>query len=494
VAEGVDLELNRYSVWLAIYLIALQFFNLFNSQFLLPVYHLQDRWRIYRSLNNFIRGVHGPLIFVRDGEIISHLGERERAGPGVVLINSNSAVVVGNQIYGPGIAFTGGRRIGMVMDLRKQIRTQKGVRAVTRDGIEIETDLSIQFSISAPPEIVYICVKKPGTMKEHIRVLDVDGDGKILNIQEPNFHPEELHEIYTTLQRENIGDKEGIPYYEERSSLQSRFDAQRVRTAFTNQLRRPDSGERVDWRDLPLALAIEEFRNLIVRFPFDDLYIRPDVGSDPWDQVSAASKTGSMPATAINKKPPTYEERLRRFPLATIRREYSNRVRATGYVAYALVERKDGGSVEEGQSLKDAETRINDPILLAGHPMMQIYQRPLRQSRITVSKVSFGEVIPASPEVRNQKIQNLIARWNADAFRTEVGFEEQAAMIRSRAKAQVQQDTVYALRDLLRKSDTAQTAVILRIFQALEAATSSTDNAEMARMMQMLRDLREWFR
>ena len=42
----------------------------------------------------------------------------------------------------------------------------------------------------------------------------------------------------------------------------------------------------------------------------------------------------------------------------------------------------------------------------------------------------------------------------------------------------MQQDTVYALRDLLRTSDTAKAAVILRIFQALEAATVETDNTD----------------
>ena len=135
-----------------LYFIVLQIFSFFNSQFLLPVYSWQERTQIFQSFRNFIRGMHGPLMFVRDGEVISHIGEREKRGPGVVLINSNSAVVVGNQVHGPGIVFTSGRRIGMVMDLRKQVRTINDVRAVTRDGIEVTTDISVQFSISAPPQ------------------------------------------------------------------------------------------------------------------------------------------------------------------------------------------------------------------------------------------------------------------------------------------------------------------------------------------------------
>jgi hypothetical protein len=102
-------------------------------------------------------------------------------------------------------------------------------------------------------------------------------------------------------------------------------------------------------------------------------------------------------------------------------------------------------------------------------------------------------VIPTDEEVQVQTIQNLIARWKSEAFKTEVSFEEQASLIRSRAKTQVQQDTVYALAEFLNSKDQMKTAIILRIFQALEAATAGTSNPEMVSMVNMLSTLRKWF-
>jgi hypothetical protein len=491
-ANLIDLQpLPEYLLHLVvaslIFIVVLLISNLFNSQYLLPVYSAAERMGAVRSFFTFVFGSHGPLINVRDGEIISHLGEKEKVGPGVVLINSNNAIVVGGRVNGPGIAFTHSRAIGMLMDLRKQVRLAEGVKAVTRDGIEIETDISVKFSITAPPEDIYICLENKGRRADDIRMLELDARNDLIeNIAQRDFLPEERQEMFRMIQAMRDGQDHAVPFAEIEKFHAGNYVQERVQTCYNNQPRRPDSGEKVDWRDLPLETAVEEFRNMIVRYPFDDLFVPTDVSGGKrdafFDETDPSEFTSSTIIASL-----TYVDRRRLFPLEILRKEYEDRVRMTGFVSYVLVERSDGRTVQVGDRLSDLEIVTHPPVML-------VYPRQLRRCEITITQSTFGEIRPTSLEVRNQKVQNLIARWNSDAFRTEVGFEEQAAMIRSRAKAQVQQDTVYALRDLLRTSDTAKTAVILRVFQALEAATVESDNSEMVKMVQMLRDLREWFK
>jgi len=395
--------------------------------------------------------------------------------------------VVGGRVHGPGLVFTSGARLGKVMDLRKQVRTSRDVRAVTRDGIEVTTDITIQFSLSDPPEVIYVCLEPPGRHKENVRVLDLDErKDVIVDIVRRDFFPDELNEIYRTLQRLEAGLIDDIPFVDMEQYSAGMFLEERVQECFTNQPRRPDTGEKINWHELPADIAEEEFRNTIVRFPFDDLFVPTEQAPESEETIVTETEGGELTAstriTAID-----YLKLRRTYPLETIRREFSERVRDSGFLAYIFVQKGDGKPIAEGE-------RLSDPDMLVSQPVLLQYPRPLRRSQITVSSVSFGEIVPTNPEVRRQTIQNLIARWNSDAFRTEVGFDEQAAMIRSRAKAQVQQDTVYALRDVLRNSGKAKTALILRIFQALEAATAGSDNKEMVAMVKMLGDLREWFK
>jgi hypothetical protein len=283
-----------------------------------------------------------------------------------------------------------------------------------------------------------------------------------------------------------MGDYSDIPFVDLEQYGASLYIPERVQMSFMNQPRRPIDGERIDWRDLPMNIAVEEFRNTIVRYPFDDLFVpaqsfvvnEPLVGSATTD----TNLTGSTRISGLEEF-----EAQNLHPLGVIRREYGRRVRNSGFLAYIFVARKDRKKIEVGNRISDLEMVTYPPVLLQ-------YPRPLRRSVVTVASVEFGEIVPTSEEVRKQTIQNLVARWNSEAFRTEVGYEEQASLIRSRAKAQVQQDTVYALRDILRNSDKAKTALILRIFQALEAATASSDNKEMVSMVKMLGDLRDWFK
>ena len=434
------------------------------------VLRFSERRQIYQNFRQFSRGKSGPLIFVRDGQEISHYGEREKEGPGVVMVNSNSAIVLGNKVVGPGMKFTEGKKIKTLFDLRRQFRTQEKVTAITRDGIEIETDIFVRFSISGMPHTIYVT-----EINNQFKTVEFDETAQKVTGFSNRFLTEEretnFKKVIQDLKKGEDPDKRLLdPFnYPEKGY---RFNLNRVQTVFDNQPWDPETGKQIDWRELPLAVAIEEFRNTIVRYPFDELFIK----QDPQSQQMASA--GGI------------------FPLSKIRDDFDRRMRESGMVAFYYVQGKKKQPVRIGDNILDP-TRFEKVKFSKGEKdyflVKILSQQPLARSAITVSGAWFGEVIPTDEEVQIQTIQNLIARWKSEAFKTEVSFEEQASLIRSRAKAQVQQDTVYALAEFLNSKDQMKTAIILRIFQALEAATAGTSNPEMVSMVNMLSTLRKWF-
>ena len=438
-----------------IYMVSLYFFAFFNAQFLLPINNWGERFQIYEHFMQFLRGNYGPLIFVRDGQEISHYGEREKPGPGVVLVNSNSAVVVGSRVQNQGVVFTGNSRIKTLFDLRKQVRSQENVTAITRDGIEIETDIFVQFSISGPPHEIFVT-----EINHKIQTVEFDFSDVVTDLSSDVLDEEEqlaIKKIFPDLFQGNF---QQIPLANLQQYALTRFNPQRIQTVFDNQPRDPQSGKKIDWRDLPLAIAMEEFRNTIVRYPFDELFIMQD--------SQASRRPGQIP----------------QYPLAILRRDFSKRMQESGKVTFYYVRSKKNRPVEIGDHRSS----------LYFYPAVDLpSSHPLGRSGISVTAAGFGEISPTNEEVKIQTIQNLIARWKSEAFKTEVGFDEQAALIRSRAKTQVQQDTVYALAEFLQEKDQMKTAIILRIFQALEAATADSSNPELISMVNMLSNLRRWF-
>ncbi len=160
----------------------------FYSQFILPTHSLEERFKIASRLKLHAAGGHGPAIFVKNGRKVERLGESEIIGPGVVWIDTASAVVTRTfatfkQVLGPGVHFIeANEKIGSIIGLHVQTQTigptgldapyEKlkdnatederrqheemltrcmAVRAMTRDGIEVIPTISVSFKIDAKP-------------------------------------------------------------------------------------------------------------------------------------------------------------------------------------------------------------------------------------------------------------------------------------------------------------------------------------------------------
>ncbi|MBE7432501.1 MAG: hypothetical protein HS100_01155 [Anaerolineales bacterium] len=161
----------------------------FFSQFVLPVQTPKDRQEIYARVSAF-DGKRGPTLFVKNGRLITHAGETKKQGPGVIVLDTASAVVLQTETEiigaaGPGIRFTRGKEritreegvdlraqwqfIGPlasdqpflnpvpISDPKKynelQARRQQ-TAGLTRDGFEISPTISIKFRIKRPEEKV----------------------------------------------------------------------------------------------------------------------------------------------------------------------------------------------------------------------------------------------------------------------------------------------------------------------------------------------------
>jgi len=193
---------HRYSrfwkskLFIVLLIVAVLLFWLsFFAQFVLPVQKFSDRQKIFSRLLIYFLGRHGPALFIENGVIKEHSGERLKKGPGVVWLDSASAAVtrtaaaVKNTI-GPGVYFTESNEyLAGSLDLHDQLQTlgppesedpfspkpqentddpefetkkskykqiqesRKQVSGLTRDGIEVVPTISVIFRVDTkPPE------------------------------------------------------------------------------------------------------------------------------------------------------------------------------------------------------------------------------------------------------------------------------------------------------------------------------------------------------
>jgi hypothetical protein len=153
----------------------------FFAQFVLPVRTAEDRQKIVERLLSYLSGFHGPALFIENGVVREHAGERLKNGPGVVWLDSASAAVTRTatkikQTFGPGVHFFDkGESIARTVDLHIQTQAlgpresdrpfdpqngmdeseyqqvqdrRKQVSAWTRDGIEVVPNLSVTFRLA----------------------------------------------------------------------------------------------------------------------------------------------------------------------------------------------------------------------------------------------------------------------------------------------------------------------------------------------------------
>lgn len=245
----VSIALFGMDVFVAFYLLDRLIF--FFSQFVLPIQNPKYRREIHSRVKYFETGSRGPALFIKNGRVITHEGESEKHGPGLIILDTASAAVLRTDTeirdtVGPGIKFTDGNEyIAGSVDLRAQwqfigplateqpflnpISTPKAsndspnqrqqTNGLTRDGFEIIPTISIKFRIKRPME--------------------------------------------------NESTESGV-------TSEYGFDADSVRNAITReviQLGTSDNSKvRMEWNQLPAHLVVNLWREYIRKFKLGDLF------------------------------------------------------------------------------------------------------------------------------------------------------------------------------------------------------------------------------
>lgn len=221
------------------------------SQFVLPVQSPRERRKVFDHFMNFVSGQAGPVLFVRDGQLVGSKDELRRYGHGVALMNSVSAVVLEQSAAhtwwsrtegtgqgsgrgrtptphaagpplvrsaGPGLVFIRpGERIVKTLDLRRHSRGMS-VDALTGDGIECSAYVSVTFGLDPDPDRQRVTQPPAGE-----RVMPID--------------PFNAHSAFRAVYGMALGEK-----------------------------------QPVEWTDLPLVVAAECFRIVMAEYCLDDLF------------------------------------------------------------------------------------------------------------------------------------------------------------------------------------------------------------------------------
>jgi hypothetical protein len=273
---GVQASLLYILVDLAcIFPILVLLWTAFFAQFVLPVRTASDRQRIVERLLTYLTGGHGPTLFIENGVIKEHSGERHKRGPGVVWLDAASAAVTRTavkirQTMGPGVHFmdngefiantvagtTGGTvdlhiqnhsvgpretdkpfapQNGMENSEYQQVQDRrKQVSAWTRDGIELVPNISVMFRVDTgfPKE------GQPGS---------------------------------------RFGYRTGIT---KKDKANEKADQEIIQKAILGEGINPNISSdqprhRVAWNQLPAQLAVDVWREYAAKFTLDQLF-KPD--------------------------------------------------------------------------------------------------------------------------------------------------------------------------------------------------------------------------
>lgn len=262
----VDIVIDLVCIFPVLLLLWIAFF----AQFVLPVRTFRDRQKIFGRLLTDLFGGHGPALFIENGVIKEHSGERLKAGPGVLWLDSASAAVTRSavairQTIGPGVHFIeSGEFIAGTVDLHIQFQSigpkdsdkpfdakaeeqsdeeyhqiqdrRKQVSALTRDGIEVVPTISVVFRVDTgfPKE------GQPGS---------------------------------------RFGYRTGVT---KRAKEEEAKDKEAIRKAILGEGINPNiqpgsPRHRVAWNQLPAALAVDLWREYVAKFTLDELFTSDQV-------------------------------------------------------------------------------------------------------------------------------------------------------------------------------------------------------------------------
>lgn len=466
--------------FLGIFMLFYTIFIFWFAQLILPVTHWHDRfpaaWRLF-VFSFFWGRLHGPAVFVHNGETDADLDELAKRGPGVAFVDTRSAITLNSRprfkeelspaelerpepshfdvktntyvssvrVAGPGLVFIEGHeRLTGWVDLRKQSRTRKPVFADTRDAIRIQTDITCNFTLGEPPEVLDVCIG--GVEGKQVFVIEWDDTMPVAYKRIKSLSREldegDEQEVYDFWLRNP--DPAAVSTDVPNSGFPYTLDAQRVEQAIYFQNLKTDPKASGDltfrkWFEVPEDVAAEKFRILLSQQPYLKLY-SPD---DPDN-----------------------------FTLKDLKTALTRHVRNTGVLAYRLIALREGGVVEARRLYFTSQ-------LVFYPPRNLVRMDVLRDRGIKVLSASFGDLEPVEPSVRKHLIESWRSVKQKEAALKVADSSLEIARIKNQARVRAQQSMIYHLTQVLEDQQYPREALAMLIYQELEAAAANPETRKL---------------
>jgi hypothetical protein len=477
------------------------------AQFVLPVTDWQDRRKAYKRLVLFTKAKHGPAIFVKGGVRTSSQGEMDSSAPGVALVDSGSAVALVQhddmkaislpsleewkeaqddtikkkkkkrksatyepkepEVKGPGLVFTEqGQKIDDTVDLRRQVRNDDFL-VYTRDGIKVKSKVNVNFSLSDPPEKIWVgyLAGKGATI---LKILKVDQKGNDLTIKGGiHLDADDAAEILRMIELPPAP----LVVSSSDSSIPYPFDSERVKWAVFHQARDKD-GILIPWHQAPLEAAAAIFRKMISDVPYDKFF-----------NVDLFALTRRQ---ADDEKTEKSEKTQEQVFMSELKDEFALYIKARGLANFQFIEHKNGKPFSEKESVRLDTLRQPPAVTLTGEKFNYF-----RHMGIVVKSASFGDVLAFDADVQGRmldawkaKMEREIAIFNAD-------YELKAIRVRNKNRALAQEEMTHLLSDIFRSVPYFDEALALRVLQALETSVADKEMSA-ADLQEILKSLHDW--
>ncbi len=515
-------------VYLLIYLLGL----FFVAQFTLPVQRWAERFAIFGRLLLYLVGEHGPIVFVREGKYATRVVNDNNLQPGVALIDLSSAIVIDRppwmeigsenrgtvpsgklipsspyrkipradreensnwlHVYGPGVNFIkSGERIHSIVDLRRQARFDSGIKALTRDGIGIETSVFSVFSLSDPPDVIPVAYVD-GEGRNNLYGLDIEnrGNGSIVIKRTFALDPVDAEEIHRFVESGRVQAENSV---KRKASTRKaitpyQFDAERVFMAACAEAGHASPEEKTMlWHQLPQYIAIEAFQNLLAQYPYDSIY------SPVFDEGNLDD---------LNKQQEYKQQREESF-IKNLKKEFYRKVMFQGILSYQLLRVSSPPHIPGKHAPMWNVSGLSEGDFNLVRPKSEFERslvypltasKILRDRGIKVVAVGFQE-IKAPQEVREKIVENWKARLDRQIKISQAKSEREAMQVINSARMQTQRESTYFLSDIFKKEDHSKEALALLLFQSLENVATDPNNFRdipPREILAMLQNLHRW--
>jgi hypothetical protein len=453
----IVLVINLVS-YLVCYFIILRWVSLF----VLPAQKPEERRKVYERLSEYVFGLHGPAVFVKNGELITRKGEvyaeegikarfaslalvdlssaivlERRSLPAFINLSGESTTTSGRRqlirVLGPGIGFLQpGERIRSTVDLRKQVRTMKGVHGFTSDGIELVTNVNVVFSLGQPPEVLTVF----DTRENGLRVMTIDKKTSKITKIDDALDDGDAREIYANMQGQKRTRTTELAFENPTSSRPPFvFNENHIIEAMISQPRNPSSGKLEKWTDLPAQAAVSILLDELSRVSYNHLYSldHPGPGCYLYDRFK---------------------------PL------FNRKIAHQGVLSYQLVQRKDG-------SLPAVGGLFNLDEYIAWEVMELHSSKPIRDRGIKVIDAGFSDFQPIDNTIPEQRFDTWRSQWQKKTELTNAEYDLEVMRNMNHEHARAQREIIYNLSQIFKLPGYTQDAMAIRIFEALESAAAN---------------------